>query len=505
MLILLVLLPPVTEVGAVNPVFSVIPLNNDFSGVPGDTIVIPFQLTNLGNTTLENVTVYITGPADGFLYQSKMIREPIAPNGTYRDTLSIKILNIAPGDYNLTLVARAGQVFSKAPITVHVGTFVDYDLGISVGRAYPYGHNVSIIMRMVSRANGVIIGRIGYTISRNGKPVKSFVTTIYLNPGESWVKNITLVKPPVGTYRVRLWAYFGGKSKETTASFRIFQRNLGYRAYFQNGAIHVFVYDENGRGVPDISVKINDMLFKTGDDGTVTYPVTKPGVYRLVLDLDGKIVTTIIEVKKLFMNYEQVNESLVVKVVDPAGNPVPNITVSALGPLGEDIETTNTSGIAVLNLSTTGYGTILLRAESSRYIGTTTTAKVTPPQKPPEPTPTTTSSPIPNTTTTSPESGGGAFGTTALVLLLTALVLAGTSYLAFFRPIVREETIDRYYFVKVRAPRLKGLENFRFERGMSALEVRATKGKAEIEDGVVTWNIEHLEPGEEAYLQVLLG
>ena len=501
-LIALLVLSAVPAVKASGVVFTIAPLNNNFSGVPGDTIIIPFQLRNLGNTTLENVTVYITGPVNGFLYQSKVIREPIAPNGTYRDTLSVKILNVAPGDYNLTLVARAGQVFSQAPVKIHVGTFVEYNLGISVGSAYPYGHNVSVVMRVTSAANGVIIGRVGYTITRDGKQVKEFVTTIYLNPGESWVKNVTLVKPPVGNYRVRLWGYFGGKSKAVTASFRVFQRHLGYRAYFQNGAIHVFVYDENGGGVPGISVRINGISFKTDDDGTVTYLVTKPDSYRVTLDLDGRIETTIVEVKRLFMSYEQMNDSLVVKVVDPTGNPVPNITVTALGPLGQDIETTNASGIAVVNLSTTGYGTILLKAESSRYIGTSTTARVRPPQTPtPTPSPTTTTGT--NVTTTAPSSGGN--GLTALLLILTAVIFGGTSYAAFFRPIVQEETIDRYYFVKVKAPRLKGLENFRFERGMNALEARATKGEAKIEDGVVTWEIETLEPGEEAYLQVLLG
>ncbi len=35
--------------------------------------------------------------------------------------------------------------------------------------------------------------------------------------------------------------------------------------------------------------------------------------------------------------------------------------------------------------------------------------------------------------------------------------------------------------------------------------MRATKGKAEVKDGAVVWEIEHLDPEEEAYLQVILG
>ncbi|ASJ08888.1 hypothetical protein A3L11_06480 [Thermococcus siculi] len=504
--LLLTVLPFIPSASAQSPLV-IIPLNNNFSGVPGDTIIIPFQLENLGNQTLENITVYVTGPADGFLYQSKVIREAIEPNQTYQDTLSIKILNTPPGKYNLTLVARAGSVYSQAQVTVSVKTLVDYDLKVDVGDEYPYGSNVSVIFKMTSKANGVIIGRIGYTITRDGETVEDFATTIYLNPGESWVKNVTLTRPPVGNYHVRFWAYFGRKSKGTTASFRIFQRNLGYDAYFRDGAIHVFVYDETGKGVPGIHVRINGISFSTDDGGTVSYLVKEPGTYEVVLNLDGRIVTTFVEVKKLFISYEQENETLLVRVVDSTGKPTPNITVTASGPLGKDYATTNASGLAAISLEKTGYGTIILKAESSQYMGASATAKTV---EPPKPTPTTTPSPTttskpPVTTTPTPPKPPKNYGPLAMILIVSGVLLAGTSYAAFFRPIVQEETIDRYYFVKVRAPRLKGLEGFTFEKAVNALEVRATKGKAEIQDGRILWRIEHLEPGEEAYLQVLLG
>ena len=477
------------------------PLKDDFSGVPGDTVIIPFRLTNLGNSTIENVTVYITGPAQGFLYQSKIIRKPIEPNGTVEDTLSVKILNVPPGRYNLTLVARFGSVYSDAGVHLTVKTLVDYDLAIDVGREYPYGRNVSVVMAVTSRANGIIIGRVGYTITRDGKRVQYFATTIYLNPGESWIRNVTLTRPPVGNYNVRLWAYFGGKYKSETASFRVFQRNLGYEAYYRNGAIHVFVHDDNGRGVPGIPVKINGRLLMTDDDGTVVHPVSEPGAYEVTLDLDGKIVTTVVEVRKLFISYEQSNDTLLVRVVDSTGKPVSNVTVIAIGPLGRDYATTNASGMAVVNLKKTGYGTIILRAESSEYVGGSITARAF---EPPKPSPTTTPTRTTPVVTTVPKPPEGHWRT-PLILVLSGLLLAGTSYASLFRPLVHEEKAGRHYFLKIRAPRLKGIDNLKLERSVNAVEVRTTKGSARVENGKVIWEIDHLEPGEEAYLQVLLG
>ena len=71
-------------------------------------------------------------------------------------------------------------------------------------------------------------------------------------------------------------------------------------------------------------------------------------------------------------------------------------------------------------------------------------------------------------------------------------------------PITLEEQLDKYYFVKVRAPKLRGIRNFRYERAINAVSARATKGEVRIEDNRVVWEIEKLEPEEEAFLQVLL-
>ena len=502
-MLLIILLVPILlpHVSAQSPI-AIVPLNDNFTGVPGDKILIPFRIINLGNQTVSNVTVYITGP-QGFGQWGKVIREPIEPNGTIQDTILITLPNWNPGRYNLTLVARVGSSYSEAQITVSVKTLVDYALSIDVNDEYTYGSNVTVRLKMTSQANGVIIGRLGYTLTHDGSVLETFVTTIYLRPGESWIKDVKLTTPRVGDYSVYFWANFSGRFKSKTTTFRVYQRNLRYDAYFKDGAIYVHVYDENGQGVPDISVKINGIPFKTDDEGTVSYLVDKPGTYEVILNLDGKIVTTFVEVRKLFISAAQENETLLVRVVDSTGNPVPNITVTASGPLGKDYSTTNASGLAEVDLKKIGYGTIMLRAESSRYIGGEASVKVTQPVTP-TPTPTTTTTP-PLTTTTTPAKPPRNYGPLAAILLIAGVILAGTSYAAFFRPIVQEEMLDRYYFVKVKAPRLKGVDNFRFEKGVNAIEVKATKGKAEIGDGTVVWEIDHLEPEEEAYLQVILG
>jgi hypothetical protein len=81
----------------------------------------------------------------------------------------------------------------------------------------------------------------------------------------------------------------------------------------------------------------------------------------------------------------------------------------------------------------------------------------------------------------------------------------GGIYLSFFRPHIIEEELGRYYFVKLRAPRLVPLRGFHWEGQMNAVEVRTTKGDARIEGNTVIWEIEELKPGEEAVLQVVLG
>jgi len=484
---------------------SIQALNNDFYVVPGNTIVIPYQLTNLGNETIGNVTVYVTGPTTGFQYGIKVVREPLSPGESYNGTITLTVLNPEPGKYTLKLVAKVGDVYSESPITVIVKPVIDYFPRIRVDDKYIYGHDVNISLEIVSKANTIISGRLGYVVTFNGTVIKNVTSVTFVKPGDVWKQSVYLVKPEIGFYTVRLWANMSGVYKETTATFEVYRRNLSYSVDFRNGAIHVFVSDAHGNGVEGIPVYINGMEFQTDTDGTVTYLVTAPGVYNLVLNLDGKVVKETITVAQLAIDVTQKGSELFVRV-RAAQKPVSGIVVTVSGSKGSTYAVTNESGVAVVNLNMTGYGPLIVSAESEKYLGARITFNALPPQTPTQTSTTSTTVPPTNTTSTSTSEGGprGSMSL-GLLLILSGLVLAGTSYLAFFSPVVQEETLDKYYFVKVRAPRMRPLENFRFEKPVTALEVRATKGKAMVEDNKVVWEIEHLEPGEEAYLQVILG
>lgn len=484
---------------------SIQALNNDFYVIPGNTIVIPYKLTNLGNETIGNVTVYVAGPTTGFQYGIKLVREPISPGGSYNGTITVTVLNPEPGKYVLKLVAKVGDVYSESPITVIVKPVIDYFPRIKVNEKYIYGHNVNISLEIVSKANTIISGRLGYTITLNGTVIKNITSVTFVKPGDVWRQSIYLVKPEIGVYTVRLWANMSGVYKETTATFKVYRRNLRYSAEFRNGAIHVFVSDPQGNGVEGIAVYINGIEFHTGADGTVTYLVTTPGVYNLVLNLDGKIAKETITVYQLAIDVAQKDTKLFVRV-RAAEKPVSGIVVTVSGSKGSTYAVTNESGVALVNLNMTGYGPLIVAAESEKYLGARITFNAVAPETPTQTstTSTTTSAPT-NITPTSTATQPRGSVTLGILLILSGLVLAGTAYLAFFSPMVQEEALDKYYFVKVRAPRMKSIENFRFEKSVTALEARATKGKVNVEDNRLLWEIEHLEPGEEAYLQVILG
>lgn len=503
---LLAILVATSFLGSIPPAsshafLSLVPLESEFTGLPGDTILVPFKLSNVGNETVENITVYITGPESGFLYESRLIPTPLEPNSSITDAVSVRITDATPGKYNLTLVARAGAMYSQAVISVTVGVLVDYVVSISVGSEYMYGSNVSMLLKIESRSNGVLNGLVGYSLERNGTLVDSWNRALYVMPGKNWSERILLTNPAPGIYKVKFWANFGGKRKQVTRSFIVYKRWLGYSLYFRDGAIHVLVYDKNGIGVQGIPVTIDNETFVTGVDGSLSYPVSEPGVYEVVLNLDGERVRTYIDVKKLFLSYVQRNSTLEITVEDSFGNPVPNVTVVAIGPEGRDYSLTDSSGKAVVSLDKIGYGTVLVKAESPMYLGGSIEVLIPQPEVPK---PSNTSTPTPPTNTTIPVRPKK-HRILPIILLLGGVLLAGTSYVAFFMPTVQEERLDRYYFVKVKAPKLRGVENFRFERSVSAVEARTTKGSVKIDNSTVIWEIDRLEPEEEAYLQVILG
>jgi hypothetical protein len=489
---------------------SVTALNNEITALPGDTVVIPFSIENIGNTTVANITVYITGPAEGFQYSGKTLRMALPPDEAYNDTLILKVLNAEPGRYLLKIVARVGNYRFEAPVIVNVKPLIDYSLSVDVGKRYIYGHPVEVYLTVYSKSNTILTGRISYYVVSGGKTILNETTITFVKAGSTWVKKLSLENLPVGNYTVVLWANLSRLYKRASAGFEVYRRALNYSVRFESGAIRVFVYDRTGKGVPDIPVSINGVGLKTGPDGSLVYSVSTPGKYRVVLDLDGKIVSTEVEVKALSVSSIQEGDRLVVKVTD-GKKPVSNVTVTIIGPKGKDFGVTNETGSVEFNASRVGYGTVVIRAESSSYLPAETIVTLTKP-----PAPTKTQTPVEEQTTTTsnatltvPTQTSSAAKPwmstgTAILLILSGLILAGASYAAFAMPVIHEETLDRYYFLKVRAPRLKPLRGYRIERPVKALEVKVTKGIATVGENGIAWELD-LEPGEEAYLQALLG
>lgn len=493
---------------------SVTVLNTGFAALPGDTLLIPFSIENTGNIPVTNMTVYITGPTTGFQYSGKLIRTSLSPGETYEDTLLLKVLNPEPGEYLLKVVVRVGDQYFEAPFIITVKALIDYSLEIDVKDRYLYGKPVRISLFLYSKSNTVISGRVGYYVVGDRSILNQSVVT-YVRPGTSWRKELEFNTLPLGNYTVVLWANISGIYRAVSKSFKVYRRNLNYSVRFEHGAIRVFVYDVSGNGVPDIPVTINGVELKTDPTGEVVYSVSTPGRYRVVLNLDGRIVSQELFVKSLQITGIQERDKLVVRVTD-GKNPVPNATVSILGSKGEDLGVTNTAGFVVFNLSRIGYGELVIRAESAYYLpidaivttarpsGLSSTTTTSPSQKSSNTSTTVTSPSQMTTPLESRKASSWISEAMALVLLLSGAIFVAASYFAFAMPTVHEETLDRYYFIKVRAPRLRPLKDYKLERPVKAIEVRVTKGKATLNDDGITWELD-LEPSEEAYLQAILG
>lgn len=490
------------------PLISVQAVRDNFEVSPGDTIIIPVKITNLGNESISNVTLYVTGPASGFKYQTRTIKT-LAANQSILETLIVRVLSPDAGTYSLKVIASAGSSFAQDTVSVRVLAKIDYSLAINVSDKYPYGSDVTAELLVNSTSNTPIIGTIGFYLYQNKRVIRSYSSTVYIGSRGSWKYRLFLPKPEPGKYTLVLKANFYGNSKMINRSFEVYQRTLRYSAEFRDGAIVVRVTDGNGSAVPGINVQINGIQFTTDRYGRVSYAVDKPGTYRVKLELDGRTVETLVEVKKLFIRTVQQNETLLVHVLEPTGRGVGNVTLRATGPLGTVYAITNSTGWAEIRLGDTGFGTILLTAENSLYLPAKETVRV---EKPAPPETRTETPPPANTSSTStitpavpaPSAGGTNMPYIALIVLFAALIFAGTSYVAFFMPVKLEEQLDKYYFVKIKAPKLRGLKNFRYEKSINATDARATKGAVRIEGSTVIWEIEELEPDEEAFLQVLL-
>jgi hypothetical protein len=216
------------------------------------------------------------------------------------------------------------------------------------------------------------------------------------------------------------------------------------------------------------------------------------------------IEKTSVSVGKLFVVPELNDNVFIITVLDSNGRPLPNVNITLRTPSnGTFYFKTNDDGKAFVPLDKLGGSRRLIliaKAEGyvtySKAIDLETTGKTAHTSQ---------------TSTTEASNKGTGEKPRKLnpkVILLALLLILGTgatSYLALAVPHVVEEELDRYYFVKLRAPRLRPLRNFKWEKRMNAVEVRATKGNARIEGNRIVWEIKELEPEEEAVLQVVLG
>ncbi|RLF75518.1 hypothetical protein DRN51_03840 [Thermococci archaeon] len=484
-----------------------------FEAKPGETVSVPVTLVNTGNESIENITIHVSGPlVKGLLYGQEYI-EKLEAGETMDKTLSIYVQDVRAGVYDLKIIAKVGVTFIEVPISLRVLTQISYSADIDVGNKYIFGQDVTITLLVSSSSNGVIFGDVSYEIYRNNNLIaQRTVRNIFLYPDpprNKWEYPIFIPRPSVGNYTVIMRSTFRGLSRTVTKSFLVYQRVLSYEAKFENGVISVKVTDEHGNRVGGIPVNIEGTQLQTNSYGIAFIEANKPGTYRITLNLDGKIVETFVEVKRLFLDYEQRNETLLVYVRDSSGVGIPKASVEAIGPLGKSYGTTDENGTALINLNETGFGSIRIKAENDAYIGAEAVVDVKKPQPPETETPSpSTTSPIPTSTnqTTTPVSPlqPKDYGNLPLILILSAVLFGSTSYIALFRPLKFEEQMDKYYFVKIKAPRLREIQGFTYEKAIDAVDARATKGEVTIENGKVIWKIEKLEPGEEAFLQVLL-
>ncbi|AHF80157.1 CARDB domain-containing protein [Thermococcus paralvinellae] len=498
---------PVIPLVKAQPIIVISVPQEYFEGKPGDTIKIPVTVRNAGNETAYNITIYISGLVKGLQYTMAAISK-LDPNQNATVELTIYIKDAKSGTYDLKIVGRVGSLLFEKPIKVRVLTVIDYKLDIQVEDKYLYGNDIEATLVVRSLSNVVIVGTISYELYSEEGLLKKNSWVTYINPQEKWGYTVFLPKPKVGKYTIILRAEFGGITKTLTRSFLVYRRNLTYEAYFKNGIIYVRVVDKEDNGVKDISVEIKGMLFKTDSYGFVKYEIKEPGVYKIKLNLDGKIVETFVEVKKIFIDLEQKNETLIVHVKDDTGKEISNVGIEAIGPSGKAYAVTDENGQAKISLNEIGYGLITIKAESSKYIGSEVSINIEKPKYEKKSTTTiiiTTPTPVQiNETSTQVEQPKKDYDYLLIILLLSAVLFGITSYAAFFMPIKLEEQLDKYYFVKVKAPKLRGIKNFKYERVINAVDARATKGKVSIDGNKVVWEIEELEPEEEAFLQVLL-
>ena len=513
----------------VQPSLRVVLLNSTFNVTPGSSFTVPIKVINSGNTTVKNLTISIPLLQGVIMAGWENVSMALSP-GTSRVVLfPVRIMETAPaGIYNVTMTVKASNFTTVLPIHVRVELVPLYYANVSVGRRYHFGQNVTVLFTLTSQANGVLRGPVWIRIYRNGREVYSKFNVVFLNRSESWRYAYTLTKPQVGNYTAVIVANLSGRSLTAGKSFSVFRRKFTLRAWFSNGYLYAEVKLVNGTPVSGLTVLVNSMKLKTDRRGQVTLRINKPGIYVVSTRLDGVNKTATVSVESLVLSTSVEGDSLLLTVISSTGSPVPNASVTVSGPKGSFSGVTNSKGVVKVPLSMVGRGVLLISVSDPHYLGinkmitvpalssrsslsssSVSTSTASKSSSSSSPSYSTSSSPSAETSTTSERSTPTQLPNRSrvfwLVSGLAAFIFVLTFYLAFLRPHVVEDELKSYYFVKVKAPRLRGIKRFKLERHMNAVEARATKGKVKVEGNRVVWEIEEMGPGEEAILQVILG
>ncbi|NJF24065.1 carboxypeptidase regulatory-like domain-containing protein [Thermococcus sp. Bubb.Bath] len=500
--------------------FILQPLQDNIEVLPGSALTIPVRVTNLLNESLENMSVVLKWAAGGGLYVVNKTT-PIGPHESRVFDLTLRVPMVPSGTYNLTVLGLWGNFTVEKNMTVTVKPYVEYTMDAEVGYSYIYGHDVLMNFSIVSYSNDVLTGPIWVKVYRNNTLVDQHAEIYPLQPGGTWKYSIKLEKPKTGIYTVLFSANLSGIYREVKKTFVVYRRRFNYTVWYSDGALRVRVLLSNGSPAAGVPVSFDGIKLETNGEGLAVYPTTEPRTYNVTLNLDGIIKKIPVTVGQLRLNTTVSGGNLVIRVVDSSGNPVPNVTLSITASRGEYTAITGEDGTAKLSVDALGYGPVSISATAVGYVGATATLAITSMWSPITTTGSTyktttsssstttplTSSTLPTTTTPIPPSTpkGSSLPAEALVLGVSAAILVGGIYLSFFRPHIIEEELGRYYFVKLKAPRLVPLKDFHWEGQMNAVEVRATEGDARIEGNTVIWEIEEMKPGEEAVLQVVLG
>ncbi|AEC52822.1 hypothetical protein PNA2_1907 [Pyrococcus sp. NA2] len=512
--IILLLLFLVIPTVRAQPVLLVKVSPEEVEGFPGETLVVNVTVINIGNETARNITIYSSDILKGVLFTQGFIQF-LNPNSSYTFPMKIFLLKPEAGLYDVHVAAKVGHQIAEGNFKLKVKSIVNFTLSIEGKDRYLYGENVSILLHIDSHSNILLYGNAKAILFKEGKKIKEFSYKPMIKSWGSWTEKLSIRGLSLGNYSLLFEADFYGRKKTLMYNFTVYRRNLYLDARFENGKIIVRV-TENGRPVKGIKVWINDREFKTDASGLVILNVKEPGIFIVKANLDGIIKEKIVKVERPIIFASQLNSTLRVRVIDSEGRPINRVMVVAKGPKGTFYSITNENGTCKFDVEKLGLGVVRIEVISDKYLASkasivvrewrirqTTTPTPTPARNVSTKTNITS---VPSQTSQTTIAPGRQGIDIPLILLLLGffVTLGSSSYMAFFRPVIVEDMIKGYYFVKVRAPRLRELRKFRYEKIANVKNAWASKGRVEMKEGKVVWEIDKLEPGEEAVLQLIL-